>query len=310
MLRRAGAWSDVFGMMSRTRRYLAAACAGLGLAAAGGAGAAYAANSTCIGCSTTTTTPPPAPAPAPPTTTSTTTAPVRQPPAVVTGGAERLVQLANADRAAAGAPPLRLRADVTGIATTHSFAMVAQGDIFHNDDYFSAATRAALGAGVLGENVASNSSVDDAHRRLMNSPHHRANLLDPRFTVVGLGVVDDGTGYLYVTEDFVQPADAPAARTVRAAAAPRPSAPRAVHQPTAAPTDTTATSAAGPDPAPTASTAPVPTSLVPAGHRRPGPAAAGPAGILLAGAAVVLVALVTAGTSRFSSRLGGRQLTV
>ena len=51
--------------------------------------------------------------------------------------------------------------------------------------------------------------------------------------------------------------------------------------------------------------------FVPTGEASDSPAPAGPVGFLLvAGAAVALVALVTAGTSRFSSRLAGRQLTV
>jgi uncharacterized protein YkwD len=37
----------------------------------------------------------------------------------------------------------------------------------------------------------------------MNSPPHRANILDPAFTHVGIGCATDGTGTIWVTEDFV-----------------------------------------------------------------------------------------------------------
>jgi uncharacterized protein YkwD len=37
----------------------------------------------------------------------------------------------------------------------------------------------------------------------MDSPHHRANLLDVNFNVVGFGVVRSGR-MLYVTQDFAQ----------------------------------------------------------------------------------------------------------
>jgi hypothetical protein len=120
-------------------------------------------------------------------------------------GAAQLVMLANEDRAAAGVPPLQVRSDVTSLAFEHSRRMAEAGDISHNDAYFSAATKARLDARSLGENVAMNRSMDDAHRRLMASPGHRANLLNPKFTVVGVAVVRAVDGIGYVTQAFLEP---------------------------------------------------------------------------------------------------------
>ena len=133
-----------------------------------------------------------------------------------------LVVLANAERAEAGLPPLEARYDVTELALEHSRRMAAAGDLFHNDDYFTPAVRQRLGARSLGENVALNRSVEDAHRRLMLSPGHRANLMNPKFTVVGMAVVRtiDGTGY--ITQDFVEPAGARALAPAPAPADPAP----------------------------------------------------------------------------------------
>jgi len=39
----------------------------------------------------------------------------------------------------------------------------------------------------------------------MNSPEHRANILDHDFTQVGVGVSVDKNGIIWVTEDFRQP---------------------------------------------------------------------------------------------------------
>jgi uncharacterized protein YkwD len=42
------------------------------------------------------------------------------------------------------------------------------------------------------------------HQAFMNSPGHRANILDRRFDRVGVGVYRDGTGQLWVTELFLR----------------------------------------------------------------------------------------------------------
>jgi hypothetical protein len=125
---------------------------------------------------------------------------------------------------AAGLTALARRGDVDGIALRHSGDMAAKGQMWHNDDYFTPATHDRLNAKTLGENVAMNPDIDDMHQRLMNSPHHRANILDPRFRQIGVGVVQSSDGNLFATEDFVEPRVA--AAPPQATAAPRAAAPR------------------------------------------------------------------------------------
>ena len=48
-------------------------------------------------------------------------------------------------------------------------------------------------------------SVRELHRAFLRSPAHRANILDPRKRVVGVGLVSSG-GRLWVTELFTKPA--------------------------------------------------------------------------------------------------------
>lgn len=119
--------------------------------------------------------------------------------------AARLVSLANDERARRGLPDLTVRADVTDIAHGHSRAQAERGTIWHNDAYFSDSMKDRLGARTVGENVAMNSSVDDAHRRLMASAGHRANILSGSFSVVGVAVVRSSSGTLYITQNFVEP---------------------------------------------------------------------------------------------------------
>ena len=111
----------------------------------------------------------------------------------------------SASRAEAGLTAPARRDDLDRLALDHAHRMAARREIFHNDDLFTPATKQRVGANRIGENVAVNTSIDDAHRRLMASPRHRANLLDPGFTVIGLGVARDRNGRLFVTEVFIEP---------------------------------------------------------------------------------------------------------
>lgn len=163
-------------------------------------------------CTPPTSSPPPTLPPVPLPTTTT------QPPRPDAGAvAARLFELVNGERVAHGLPALSRRADVDAIARGHGERMAAAYRIWHNDDYFTAATKRLIGASFVGENVAKNTSVDDMHRRLMNSPSHRDNILDGRFSQVGIGVGVAPDGELFATEDFLTPL---AAAPARAAAAP------------------------------------------------------------------------------------------
>lgn len=161
-----------------------------------------------------------------PTTTTTTTAPA-PPPAPELSSAQaaaRLLSLLNDERGRAGLAPFTVRGDVTEIATRWSAAMAQSEHLSHNDAYFTKETRARLDARLLGENVARNPSVDGAHRALMASAPHRANILDGRFVVIGIAA-EMRNGSWWVTEDFLQPASG-AATPARAASA---SAPAPAH---------------------------------------------------------------------------------
>lgn len=156
--------------------------------------------------------PPGRPPQAPPTTTTTRPAPPTSAPTPSTTiralapaeAAARLLVLLNHERERAGLARLVLRDDVAAIAIGWTRSMARTGRLSHNDGYFTKRTRAHLDARRLGENVAYDSDVDSAHRALMASTPHRANILDSRFGIVGIGAeLHDGTWW--VTEDFVQP---------------------------------------------------------------------------------------------------------
>ena len=54
---------------------------------------------------------------------------------------------------------------------------------------------------MAGENIAKNVSVKGAHDAFMNSPGHKANILNSGYHKVGLGFYKSGS-YLYVTQWF------------------------------------------------------------------------------------------------------------
>ena len=185
----------------------------------------------CAGTTTSTTEPTPSkPPPSSPSPSPSQTQPQPQaqpqpqtPPAgEQTGGDAQLFQLLNDDRAQHGLGPLGRRADLDAIARSHSADMAASRTLSHNDSYFTPASHDRFNALVVGENVAQNpTSVENANARLMASPHHRDNILDARFTAVGVSVYLDSAGTYWITEDFLQPRAASAARpaaVVRSAA--------------------------------------------------------------------------------------------
>jgi uncharacterized protein YkwD len=53
-----------------------------------------------------------------------------------------------------------------------------------------------------GENLALAPTLEIAHRGLMNSPGHRANILNPDFGRVGIGIMDGGMRGLMVSQEF------------------------------------------------------------------------------------------------------------
>ena len=118
--------------------------------------------------------------------------------------ADLLVML-NQERSSRGLPLFTRHADVDQVAAGWSDHLADEGQLSHNDAYFSAQSRRDHGGRALGENVAMDSEAQPAHEHLMASPHHRDNILDARFTVIGLGATYRD-GRWWITEDFLQPA--------------------------------------------------------------------------------------------------------
>jgi uncharacterized protein YkwD len=124
---------------------------------------------------------------------------------------QQLLELANQSRQQAGLQPLTLDSGLSHAARVHAQAMLEAGQLSHQFDGEPAlpnrlAVATKLQLDQEGENVAFDHDAAQGHEHLMLSPPHRANLLNPAYNVVGLGVVHNlgvgGEDRLYIVQDF------------------------------------------------------------------------------------------------------------
>ncbi|HEX2023385.1 MAG TPA: CAP domain-containing protein [Acidimicrobiales bacterium] len=170
----------------------------------------------------------------------------------------QLFNLVNQVRASVGAPPLELDEGISVVSRAWALQMAAAGDIAHNPNFKTLIT----GWSRIGENVGMGHPLSAVHQGLVNSPGHYANIVEPAYTRVGIGVVDVGGGNVYVVQNFVRPRTAGASPAAPAAAPPTiprraPSSTTAPPRPTpsqpaAAPVTTRPSAAAAPAPSPPA----------------------------------------------------------
>lgn len=107
-----------------------------------------------------------------------------------------MVDLVNKERVQKGLAPLTLDPSISTVARGKSRDMFERRYFSHYDpDGKNAADRmdaAKISYTVVGENLAYAPDLTSAHEGLMNSPGHRANILEPRFGRIGIGVIDGG----------------------------------------------------------------------------------------------------------------------
>jgi hypothetical protein len=153
--------------------------------------------------------------------------------------------LTNQLRAQHGLSQLASYGPLVSIGRTWSLNMARAGQISHN---MSLPNEVSGPWTKLGENVGVGGSVSDIQTAFINSPHHYENLVDPVWNYVGIGVVDSG-GRIWVTVDFMQLNNVPAAPPTTAARLSRPRTTTAP-PPAPAPQPVPVTAPPAPTPAP------------------------------------------------------------
>jgi uncharacterized protein YkwD len=114
----------------------------------------------------------------------------------------RIVALVNAQRAAHGLRPLIVSPCATHFASPWTTHMATTNTLVHQ----SLVPMMRCPARTAGENIAyGNVTADQMMTMWMNSPGHRANILNPAFTRIGVGAVRTTSGRWWATQDFVTP---------------------------------------------------------------------------------------------------------
>ncbi|GGX43556.1 hypothetical protein GCM10007385_09340 [Tateyamaria omphalii] len=135
----------------------------------------------------------------------------------------QMLDLINQERTSRGLDPLTLERRLNDASEDHSDWMDQTGNFSHTGinqsdpgDRMRDAGFNFSGNWTWGENIAFQSErgapgisddVIDLHNSLMNSPGHRANILNPDFELIGIGIEEgDGRGYdaVYVTQNFAR----------------------------------------------------------------------------------------------------------
>ena len=117
-----------------------------------------------------------------------------------------MLKLINEERQKHGLKPLRADPELLPVARAHSQDMFARGYFAHDNpegrDPFDRMRAANIHFSSAGENLALAQTVEIAHVNLMNSPGHRANILNPSFGRVGIGILDGGFYGLMISQEF------------------------------------------------------------------------------------------------------------
>lgn len=149
------------------------------------------------------------PATTPPAVTTTTSTPPAEPPAPTTtanpdsSAQDQVVSLTNAARQQAGCGPLNVDASITAAAQAHASDMSARSYFEHTTPEGVTFDQRIRNAGYSqpgAENIARGATTAESVVEMwMNSPGHRANIVNCALDTIGVGLDRDG---FYWVQDF------------------------------------------------------------------------------------------------------------
>ena len=119
---------------------------------------------------------------------------------------QAMTELVNKERGKQGAEKLTFDKTLRQIARMHSADMFERGYFSHYSPEGKTVADRATNAGidflVIGENLAYAPTLEAAHKGLMNSEGHRANILSTDYHRIGIGVMDGGVYGKMFTQVF------------------------------------------------------------------------------------------------------------
>jgi uncharacterized protein YkwD len=118
----------------------------------------------------------------------------------------KMIELVNKERTERGLSPLKQDPALTKVARKHSKDMFVRGYFSHitpdGKDPFDRMHADHIHFLTAGENIALAQTLSIAHNGLMNSRGHRANILNPAFGHIGIGILDGGIYGLMISQEF------------------------------------------------------------------------------------------------------------
>ena len=125
----------------------------------------------------------------------------------LTADQQHMLDLVNQERSKAGVGQLKIDPQLQKMAQVKSDEMVAKSYFSHTSPTYGSPFDMMKTFGIsftsAGENIAGNSSVDAAHAALMNSPDHKANILNSSYNCIGIGITTSPVYGKVFAQDFI-----------------------------------------------------------------------------------------------------------
>jgi uncharacterized YkwD family protein/spore coat assembly protein SafA len=127
-----------------------------------------------------------------------------------TANENEVTRLVNVERAKAGLPALSINWQLARVARYKSQDMINNNYFDHTSPTYGSPFDMMQSFGIrftaAGENIAyGQTSPQEVMTGWMNSPGHRANILNSSYTQIGVGYAKDSNGRPYWTQEFTRP---------------------------------------------------------------------------------------------------------
>ncbi|AGK97000.1 CAP domain-containing protein [Clostridium pasteurianum] len=128
----------------------------------------------------------------------------------ISAEANEVIRLVNVERSKNGLAPLKANAELSKVATTKAQDMIDKNYFSHTSPTygspFDMMKKFGINYTAAGENIAyGQKTPSDVMNSWMNSPGHRANILNSNFAEIGVGVAKDKNGTPYWVQMFINP---------------------------------------------------------------------------------------------------------
>ena len=128
----------------------------------------------------------------------------------VNAEASEVIKLVNVERSKNGLAPLKANAELSKVAAVKSQDMADKNYFSHTSPTygspFDMMKKFGISYTAAGENIAyGQKTPEEVMNSWMNSPGHRANILNSNFTEIGVGIFRNKNGTPYWVQMFINP---------------------------------------------------------------------------------------------------------